>query len=168
MKAVHILLAVGALVLAGALFAAEIAVDNDTSVDFSKYKTFAWKVTTPAPSPATHGRIVSSVEKELWAKGLKKVDATPDLWISYQVVVKKEATSTDWDYGRFKFRGRDVTVQNLARGTLAVDLIDAKSAKLVWRAAATENIPPDAPAPEGVIERAATLMFKSYPPKKEG
>jgi hypothetical protein len=168
MKAVRILLAVGALLLAGALFAGDIAVDNDTTVDFSKYKTFAWKVVTPAPNPATHQRIVSSVEKELAAKGLKKVEKDPALWISYQVIAKKEATSTDWDYGKFKFNGRNVTVQNLSRGTLTVDLIDAKSGKCVWRAAATDYIPPDAPPGEGVIEKAVSLMFKGFPPKKEG
>ena len=167
MKAVQILLAVGALLLAGALFASEVSVDNDTTVDFSKYKTFAWKVVTQAPNPSTHGRIVTSVEKELAAKGLKKVDVDPDLWISYQVLVKQEATSTDWDYGRFKFRGRDVTVQKLARGSLTVDLVDAKSTKLVWRAAATDYIPPDAPPGEGVIEKAVNLMFKGFPPKKD-
>jgi hypothetical protein len=168
MKAVHVLFAAGALLLAGVLFAGDIAVDSDTTADFSLYKTYAWKAGTPAPNPGTDARIVSSVEKELAAKGLKKVDKDPDLWVSYQVVLKKEATITDWDYGKFKFQGRDVTIQKLARGSLAVDLIDGKLGKLLWRGVATEYISPDAPPEAGVIEKAVALLFKGYPPKKEG
>jgi len=166
MKPVRTVLVLMALFVAGSLLAREVAVDYDATVDFSKYKTFAWKVAAQAPNPSTHQRIVGAVEKELAAKGLKKVEKDPDLWVSYSVVVKKEATSTDWDYGKFKFSGRDVTYEKLARGTLVVDLIDGKGANLLWRGEATENIQPDAPPGEGVIEKGVALMFKDFPPKK--
>jgi hypothetical protein len=153
-----------ALVSAGA---SEISVDHHAGVDFSRYKTYAWKAGTDAPNLDTHKRIVASVDQTLQAKGLTKVEKDPDLWVSYQVVSKQEATSTDWDYGKFKFRGRDVTVQKLVRGTLALDLVDADFDALVWRGAATEYLTPDAPPAEGVIEKAVSLMFSKYPPGKE-
>jgi hypothetical protein len=156
-----------ALLVVGAVLASEVSVDNDASVDFSVYKTFAWKEGTAAPNPSSHGRIVASVEKELTAKGLKKVDKAPDLWVGYQVAGKQEATSTDYDYGKFKFRGRNVSTQMLTRGTLVVNLLDGKTGNLVWRAAATDYIPSDAPPGEGVIEKAVSLMFTMFPPKKD-
>lgn len=166
-KDVVALIAVAGVLAFFSAGASEISVDHHAGVDFSRYRTYAWKTDNPAPNPDTHQRIVTSVDQALQAKGLTKVEKDPDLWVGYQVVSKQEATRTDWDYGKFKFQGRNVTVQKLVRGTLAVDLVDADFDALVWRGTATEYLTPDAPPAEGVIEKAVSLMFGKFPPGKD-
>ena len=49
-------------------------------------------------------------------------------------------------------------------GSLVVDLVDAKTNELVWRAVASSTIPPDRKKLEKKIQKVVAKMFASYPP----
>jgi hypothetical protein len=71
--------------------------DYDRNVDFSRFKTFEWmeQKATPEGKPKTYAqsgllkaRIERAVDDGLEAKGLRRVDTNPDLFVSYLMGVK--------------------------------------------------------------------------------
>ncbi len=133
MRKTRMFLILGLALAAVAALAAEISIDADRTVDFSAFKTYAWKANDKASDPLVDQAIVADIEEQLAAKGLKKVEGPPDLFVQYHVILQKEAKLTDWDEGKFKFENRNITVQRLTVGTLLVDLVDAKTGAVVWR-----------------------------------
>jgi hypothetical protein len=64
-------------------------------------------------------------------------------------------------------RSGSATVQPILVGTLVVDIIDARTRALVWRAMATGDIKPnDKPEQrDKKMARAMEKMFRNYPPR---
>lgn len=165
------------LLLAAAPALAGVSTDHDEDVDFSRYKTFAWKPGTEAPNPITEKRVHRGVEAELTAKGLSLVEqGTPDLYV-YSHVSGSMSSSIDFvSFGYGGYYGWDgwsywgpvptsVNSRDVYHGTLIVDLVDAASNKLVWRSVANEkllDIDMDKIAKK--VNNAVKKMFKSYPP----
>ena len=118
MRKTRMFLILGLALAAVAALAAEISIDADRTVDFSAFKTYAWKANDKASDPLVDQAIVADIEEQLAAKGLKKVEGPPDLFVQYHVILQKEAKLTDWDEGKFKFENRNITVQRLTVGTL--------------------------------------------------
>ena len=168
MKIVSRLLFAGALMLATAVLATEISIDADHTADFSAFKTYAWKANDKAADPLVDQAIVADIEEQLAAKGLKKADKDPDLFVMYHAILTKEAKLTDWDEGKFKLENRNITVEKLTVGTLMVDLYNAKSGVLIWRAAGTEYLKAKYFTQDFAdgLKKNITLMFTMYPPKK--
>jgi len=161
-------LALGGLLAATAIFAAEASIDADRSLDFSAYKTFAWKGGDTAADPAVASAIAAGVEEQLAAKGLKKTDTAPDLYIRYHVKQREDVKITDWDEGKFKLENRNITEKWAKVGTLAVDLVDAKTETVIWRAAVSETLKTAVATPDflDMLKRTIAMMFSQYPPKK--
>ncbi len=156
----------GVVLLFGIAFARDISLDYDSAVDFSTLKTYDWRQGTPASDQNVDRAIVEAVDAQLRAKGLKRVQEKPDVYVLYNAVLRQEATSTDYDYGKFKFRNRDVVVQKYTTGTLVVEMVDAGTDGLLWRATATEAVGTDPGKTQEAIPVIVGLMFKSFPPKK--
>ena len=60
--------------------------DYERQADFSKYKTFAWHEVDRSlkdEDPLAHSRVVSAVEHQLTGKGFRRVDSTPDVYVTY-------------------------------------------------------------------------------------
>jgi hypothetical protein len=78
-----------------------------------------------------------------------------------RVDVKVELDKTfDWRAGG----GSSTTyVDRVVRGMLMVDVIDAKTKKLVWRATATDTITDNRQKNEKKIHKAVEKMFEKYP-----
>ena len=162
------LLALGALLVAAAVFAAEISIDADRTVDFTAFKTYAWKGGTPTADAALNADIVADIDEQLAAKGLKKVEKAPDLYVHYHAKQRDDVKITDWDEGKFKFANRNITESWAKVGTLAVDLVDPKTGTVLWRAAVTDTLKSKTVTPEfkEMLKRNIALMFTQYPPKK--
>jgi hypothetical protein len=168
MRKTRMILILGLALAAVAVLAAEISIDADRTLDYSAFKTYAWKANDKASDPLVDQAIVADIEEQLAAKGLKKVEGQPDLFVQYHVILQKEAKLTDWDEGKFKFENRNITVERLTIGTLLVDLVDAKSGAVVWEAAGKDYVTAKAFSPEFAegLKRNIGLMFTMYPPKK--
>ena len=148
-------------------WAQKTSVDWDHNItDFAQYKTYAWsKPLRPTQNPLMDQRIVAAIDAQLAAKGLRKVETTADLLVTYSAGVQKETSAVATGFGGWRMGGGmqriDPVTEN--HGTLVVDLSNNK--QLIWRGMASDTLSdkPDKNAQE--IEKAVEKLFKSYPPK---
>jgi hypothetical protein len=147
------LLALGVLVASPAL-AQKPQIQWDKQYDFSKVKTFQWQQPS-APSladsnPFMHKFIEQSIETELQNVGFMETTENPDVYVTYHgsVDTEVELRSSSFgfsvgSYGMGPWGGvsgvsagpthtttREVQTK---KGTLIVDIVDAKEKQLVWR-----------------------------------
>jgi Domain of unknown function (DUF4136) len=156
--------------------AQKVSVGADPGVDLTRYKTYAWTKGTVSANAIVTQLVVSSVDEQLAAKGIKKVDADPDL-----TVVVFGSTESDMHVSNPSWSpslnsiatGVAVGSQSwlVTKGTLVVDLLDAKTKNSVWRGQATQTLDrgptgdkvKDAKTVEKPIRNAVKKMFKQFP-----
>jgi uncharacterized protein DUF4136 len=156
--------------------AQKVSVGADPSVDVGKYKTYAWAQGVTSTNPIVHQIVVSAIDAELAAKGLTKVETNPELTIvvfgSQQTDVQMSNPSWAPSLNSMS-TGVAVGSQSwlVTRGTLVVDISDAKTKNNVWRGTATDTLNEgptgdkvkDAKTVEKPIRKAVKKMFKQYP-----
>lgn len=170
------------LASAGAAAAQDVATNYDTSVDFSKYKTYHWVDIQGAtyPNQLTDLMIRNAIDSTLKMKGLVRQDSAGDnvsLFVGYQLTTQqtKQLNTFGTGGGAWGYGGgwggmgggmSTTTVQNLTEGTLAVDLYDPAMKQLVWQSTATKTLNPSSNAQKNQqnMQKAANKMFKNYPP----
>jgi hypothetical protein len=167
--------ATASLALLGTVaFAQNVTYDFDRGADFSKFKTYAWVRGTNLNDELNHKRIMRAVDAQLASRGVAKSEsaANADVLVAYHATFDKNLQingfSSGW--GGYRFAGHrtgTATVEEIVVGTLAIDLVDAKSKTIVWRGMATKEVDVKANADkrEKNINRAAEKLFKNYPPK---
>lgn len=156
--------------------AQKVSVGADPGVDLTKYKTYAWTQGTISANPIVSAMVVSSVDEQLAAKGIQKVETDPDL-----TVVVFGSTESDMHVSNPSWSpslnsiatGVAVGSQSwlVTKGTLVVDLLDAKTKNSVWRGQATQTLDrgptgdkaKDAKNVEKPIKNAVKKMFKQFP-----
>lgn len=142
-------------------------------------RTFAFVARdTPAPrSPDdvehVHGAIQEAITTNLSAKGLARVESSPDVMVAYLVVIgdRTSTRAVDTYFGRGRLYGDLLNVAheaytdadnptNLEAGTLLIDLLDGRTAALLWRnhvtRAVLQNPSPDLRAAhiQGAVDQA--------------
>ena len=158
-----------------AVSAQKVSVGADPGVDLTKYKTYAWS-NMASGNPLANEIVVTSVDSQLAAKGLKKVDTDPEL-----TVVVFGSTHSDihvsnpsWSPSLNSIAtGVAVGSQGwlITKGTLVVDILDTKTKNSVWRGTATDTLDrgptgdkaKDAKTVEKPIRNAVKKMFKQFP-----
>jgi hypothetical protein len=70
-------------------------------------------------------------------------------------------------WGPIAGRSGTARVQEITVGTLAIDIVDASTRSIVWRAMASKDIDPNARPDkrDRNIDKAAETLFRNYPPK---
>jgi hypothetical protein len=168
-------LSAASIVLMGTLTLAQnITYDFDRATDFTRLKTFAWVRGPIALDEINHRRVVDAVNTQLMSKGLVKVDAAgrPDMLVAYHASFDSDVQitgfSSGWGPYRFGSRSGVARTEEIVTGTLAVDLVDARTNTIVWRGMATRevDVKADPNKRERNINRAAERLFKNYPPAK--
>jgi len=122
--------------------------DRDPRVNLSSYETFEVKKgqviandVVDERDTLVHDRVQSAIEQELQQKGLQETAQTPDLIATYtargqEVVEVMHGGTRPHDYtganGWVDSRGGEWLAED-TEGTLVLDLVDAKTNKLVWR-----------------------------------
>ena len=164
--------------IAGTLFLALAAVawagvktDYDRSARFGEYHTFAWKAGTAEPTgladnSLVQDRVQGAVSRELVNKGLRENDRKPDVYLSY-IFSAQERSDVEpgwWGWHRGWYSPGDV--YRYTEGTLRVDMVDAKTNQLVWRAYGTNtgNDPVDVQS-QKKIDKLVSSAFKNFPPE---
>jgi hypothetical protein len=169
------LLSAASVVLMGtATLAQNITYDFDRATDFSRLKTFAWVRGPVVLDEINHRRVVDAVNSQLLSKGLVRVDSArkPDLFVAYHASFDSDLQITGFSsgWGPYRFAGRSgvARAEEIVNGTLAVDLVDARTNTIVWRGMATRevDVKADPNKRERNINRAAERLFKNYPPAK--
>lgn len=159
--------------------AQKIHVDYDRSADFESYRTFAWAgdadESLASESPLMHSRLKNAIEFQLTTAGLSEDTADPDLYVTYYTDSQEEVqfSTTGMNYGYGPGWGWDpywdggmstmtTTSHTYERGTLIVDLWDAKTDTAVWRGSA-EAIMSSNPKKEAKqIDKAIHKMVRKF------
>ena len=150
----------------------------DKTADFSKYKTYVFGAGLPAARPEIHQKILESMEQELTASGLKKVEgaANADIEVSYfggigspmVLPSRSEFYPPSW----LGYWGATTMSQAapVLTGEALFEIRDLKSTHLVWEAYVTHNVGDSVlknPQKVGeMLEKMVSKAFKTYPNKK--
>jgi hypothetical protein len=162
------LIGTAGLLLSTNVWAQDVSYDYDKTVDFTAFKTYAWTNGGNVQDELNHKRIVSAVNAQLTAKGLRQVEpgANPDVLVAYHAGTRRELEVSGAGVGAYRpGRWGSARVAQVAVGALAVEISDSKSGSVVWRGVATKDLDLDASPEkrEKNINKAAEKLFKSYP-----
>lgn len=151
--------------------------DYDKTVDFSKFKTYAYTEHTqklPEINTLDRDRILSAIDTEMTKRGYTKSESSPDTYVDVFLKTEEEisATATNtgaygrWGYG-YGFGGGTTYVDynKYTKGTLFISIIDRSTEKIAWQGRGTktlnENVKPE--KKEANIRSAITMIFAKYP-----
>lgn len=179
MKKVIILL----VMLMGAVSAQaqKVKVGADRNIDLTKYKTYHLE-DVAARNPIVKQTIIDSVEAALTAKGLTKVQNGADVTVVIFAATDSSMniSNPSWSNAMGSAGSTGIGVPSQAwlvtKGTLVVDIADARTKESVWRAQATDTLKQgptgdmakDAKSVDKTIRKAVEKMFKQFPhPKQE-
>jgi hypothetical protein len=162
---------------------AKTNVDFDPSLDFSKYKTFAYvggrntlEFRQLNPDEISD-RVHAGVSQALSTRGLKEVkpDQQPDLVVRYWANSQSQVVSADagaWGgFGLFvgsywAYTYDLMSAQTRLDASLVIDLIDLKRKDLAWRLYLEQKITDDDSIWNKVLGQISK-GFESYPPSKK-
>ena len=170
-----------ALVLGTVAFSAQAQkpqIQWNNNYGFDAVKTFAWQ-DTPETSledrnPFMHSLIKNTIEAELATSGLTEVEANPDVWVNYHASTTTDTQlrtdSYGYSMGGYGMAGwgyygmaaglvsSTTRVVEYTRGTLVVDIWDAKSKELVWRGTVSDTLPDNVQKAEKLVVKAIGKM----------
>jgi Domain of unknown function (DUF4136) len=155
--------------------AQKVSVGADPSVDLTRYKTYAWS-NVASTNPIANQIVVSSVDSQLAAKGLRKVETDPELTVVVfgSSMSDIHVSNPSWAPSLNSIAtGVAVGSQSwlVTKGTLVIDLLDTKTNNSLWRGTATDTLErgptgdkvKDAKTVEKPIRNAVKKMFKQFP-----
>lgn len=157
--------------------------DYDQNTDFSQYSTFRVMTSEEANEPRSYDtltdqRIRAAIVRELTARGYRRVEDDADLLANFAVATEEvqevQRAPSAYPPGWYAWRGTyyhpwpayayETYVTSYTRGTLYIDLVDARRRQLVWEGEAegrvTEKVRQD---PEPAINEAVAEIFARYP-----
>ncbi|MGC1452307.1 MAG: DUF4136 domain-containing protein [Candidatus Sulfotelmatobacter sp.] len=153
-------------------FAQKTKIGYDKSSDFSKYKTYTWaKPDHPIERPVLFQTVVGTIDQDLQAKGLTRVDANGDLTLSaaggidfgYNMPPTPNMNSQMW-YG--DTAAPILLAPLLAQGTLILQFVDRADDKMVWRGTVMQKLDPEQKDKALVLaEKAIDKLLTGFPPK---
>jgi hypothetical protein len=154
----------------------QVRTDFDRAVDFNQYRTFRLGESKQIPNGAAvmqntlvKDRIDQALMARLVTEGLTpSTQGQPaDLLVRYVAGArtKQELESVGWSgpYWGGPYYGDDLWVREYPEGTLVVDLVDARTSKLVWRAAIVAE--GEGFTKAEFINKAIGKAFEKYPPR---
>jgi hypothetical protein len=172
MKSIQSLLVLLFLTLASCS-SVTVNADYDKTVDFTKYKTFAYMkegINKLEISDLDKRRILKAVDEQMLAKGFVKSDK-PDFLVniftkSHEEVSVYSGWGYGWGYGYYPYYGYGgyPYVSTSIEGTLYIDFIDAKKNELFWQGIGSGYLTQDVDRKEQRINEFAAQILAQYPP----
>ncbi len=176
----HLFTLLALLILATPIAAQKTRVNYDKTADFNKFKTYSWTRGVPANNPAINQIIIDSVEQNLAAKGLRKLDDGGDLLVSVAVAIEYDVAvshAVRGNTGSAIETGIPVAAAQpweVRKGSLLVAMEDPVAKSLVWHGTATDTLKyepttdaqKDARRMEKPVRKAVEKLLKQFPPKK--
>jgi hypothetical protein len=162
-----VVLVLGMLALSALPMSAAVTVDQVEGIDFTGYRTYAWRSGTEAARPQVQAWIVSAVERELKAKGLRRVsDRRADVYVVTHAYAEM-GSQVRGNYVHLDVYDVGVITSEVVgttKGVLMIDLIDGESERPVWRGLASEVMgDPSLEKVHKKIDKFVKKMFKSFP-----
>jgi hypothetical protein len=148
--------------------AAGVKVDHVADADFESYRTYAWRSGTEAARPEVQRWVVEAVDRELEARGMRRVrDRRADLYVVTHAFAEMD-TRVRGNYVHLDVYDVGVITSDViltTKGVLAIDLIDGDSERPVWRGVASEVMgDPSLEKVRKKIDKVTRKMFKNFPP----
>ena len=156
--------------------AQKVTVGAQPAADLTKYKTYSWTKGLTGANPMVHPIIVAAVDQEMATKGMTKVESDGELILSAFVWTESEmyVTNSSWTPVLNSIStGIAVGSQSwpVTKGTLVVEISEAKSKDGLWRGTATDTLNhgptgdkiKDAKSVQKPIKKAVVKMFKKFP-----
>ena len=120
-------------------------------------------------------RVISAIESELSSKGILEVESNPDMYVTYHASIRedKQYVTDNFGYGygrRWSGMGMGTSTTRAytyTKGTLLVDLWDAKKEQLIWRGSATDTVSDNPEKNSKKIHKAMEKLFKKFPPESK-
>jgi hypothetical protein len=150
----------------------------ERGLDFSQYRTFDWGPADSLPigdprldqDPFFQDQVEGAIEKQMAARGFERsgVSGEPDVRIHYHASIDRRIDVDEADRRRGYCYGTDCRprVVNYEAGTLVVDIVDARTNRVIWRGWAQDSV-------DGVlgnrdrlvrqIDEGVTRMFSRLP-----
>jgi hypothetical protein len=173
--------AVGLAMLTLSCATTTIATDYDRNADFERYRTFSflgghlWSDgIADDGNTLVKDRIRNSVVATLTSKGMQQVTEKPDVYVAYLAGARRRVefeAAGPYFAGFAPYFGvggwwapmyTNWWARTYNEGTLVIDLIDASTKKLVWRAYAETEI--NKPVSDQKAQQVADKAFKNFPP----
>jgi len=170
-----------AMMIAFAAGCSTMSVNTDYSVDadFSQYRTFQYQNSdndVEAASPLVHQRIVNAIRQGMSNAGLEEVEGTPDVYVTYHGSTSQQIrfdttymTMSNWHrpgwHSGMGVTSSSTRATTITQGTLVIDIWDASTNTLVWRAIATDTLSQNPERNTNAINRAVERAFRDFPPR---
>lgn len=188
MKNTIILFSILSLILLGGCSSISTSSDFDSTIDFTKYKTYMWYTgEMPADDaltkhPLVKKRIENSVEKALEAKGMKKgTEDKFDFVVILHAGTKEKMQVNNYNYGGYGYgrygRGwggyggmTTTDVNYYDEATLVVDFIDAEKKELSWRGTASGVVSKSQKTQaeaQANADEVINKIMEAFPPQKK-
>jgi hypothetical protein len=149
----------------------------ERGLNFSSYRSFDWGPADALPTgdprldrnPFFKDHVQGAVEKQFAARGIElSASGTPDLLIHYHANIRQriEVNRVDRTYGYCS--AGDCPPETIAyeAGTLVLDIIDARTNRLVWRGWAQNGVEDMLDDPDRMartIDQAVARMLERLP-----
>jgi hypothetical protein len=149
----------------------KISSEYPPEASFSELETYAWRVRSEDQgrrriAPVAVRQLVTSVDRELAAKGYRKVDSDPDFLVDFVVAsqdrVGETVVITDERIGYVSGRS-EVYVER--EGALILMVSEPGSERMLWRGWATDVVDPDIEKIVKKVDEAATKILTLFPPE---
>jgi hypothetical protein len=171
------------VVLVSSCATVSVATDFDHGTDFSKYRTYKLigghiinNGVLDDGNTLVKDRIHRWLADAMQSKGLTAVEgeAQPDLLVAYVAGARRRTeiegmgpytpgVGPYWNTGWWTPGYMDWWTRSYDEGTLVIDLVDAASKRLVWRAYTRSEV--SAPVTDEKVSKVVMKAFKDYPPK---
>jgi len=171
------------IAVATSSFAQKVKVGFDKSTDFSKYKSYTWaKPETPVTRPILYDTVVGTIDQELTAKGLERVETNGDLTLIAAGGIEygsnlangtpilpvyggppPDINATMWTGGN----PSAVTAGPIvAQGTLVLEFVDRSENKVIWNGNVRQILDPEKKNKSlDLAAKAIVKLLKGFPPK---
>jgi len=162
-------------------FAQKVTYDTSRGADFSQVRTFSIRQTAPADpmaskttaydSPIVRHTTDAAVASQLEARGLRRDDVHPDVYVTTHRTFQTEYYGygwPGWGYGYGGYYGYgwgSYYLEPIIVGTLVVDITDAHTGELMWRGLSERDMHPTSSPEHRLkrINREVYKIFKKYP-----
>ena len=148
--------------------------DYAETANFNEYKTYKLRIDDLKLNDIDKDRVLNEVSRQLQTKGLSVSD-NPDLIVNVKANHKKiQDIQSSRPYGMYGWGGpfgwgvgmNRTWTSNYNQGALILDLIDAKTQKLVWQGIGS-GISVDSPkSKQRQIPEIVAEIMANYPPQK--
>ena len=138
----------------------------DKTAAFATFKTYGWIAGQPAFDPGAHKAIVSAIDAQMAALGLKQAEAKgADVTLRYLAV---RSTSVDLEkLEALKKQGGDAAGADFTVGRLVIVMEDAKSSRRLWAADGVERLNPAVAERDQTISAVVARLFETYPTRQK-